>query len=306
MAAKLAISVVIPAYNRAGMLRRALRSVLAQRPAPPAEVIVVDDGSDDDTAAVAERLGARVIRHPDNRGLSAARNTGLAAASQPWVALLDSDDEWLDHHLARLWKLRGEHVLVAASALRLARDPSGDQFHGPVTRGPVILRSADPLIFPGNVIPVSAAMVKRDVALRAGGFMSRKGVVEDLDLWLRVLEHGTAVCSPEVGLIYHLHDGQMSRQRRTMQLAHLEAGEAHRERTGGSRAPLQRWEGAAAWENLRTAVRGGERAAAVRWASYIASHPRRVQGLIGILAFHFASRRRVASRRSAAATAARR
>jgi hypothetical protein len=166
------------------------------------------------------------------------------------------------------------------------------------------VRSADTLIFPGNVIPVSAAMVKRDAALEAGGFAARKGVVEDLDLWLRVLERGTAVCSPRVGLIYHLHDGQMSNQRRTMQLAHAEAAEAHRQRTGGSKAPIQRWEGAAAWENMRLALQGGERRAAVRWASYIASHPRRLEGLFGILAFHAASRRRVAALHAASAAPA--
>jgi Glycosyl transferase family 2 len=300
-----AISVVIPAYNRAAMLPRALRSVWAQQPELPAEVIVVDDGSKDDTAAVAGRLGARVIRHGENRGLSAARNTGLQAATQPWVALLDSDDEWLPHHLAHLWQLRGSHVLVAASALRRAEDPRGDEFHGPISRRPAVLPSADTLMFPGNLIPVSAAMVKRDAALAAGGFVSRKGVVEDLDLWLRVLERGTAICSPRVGLVYHLHDGQMSSQRRTMQLAHIEACEAHRQRTGGSRAPIRRWEGAAAWENMRVAIQGGERRDAVHWASYIAAHPRRLQGLVEILAFHAVSRRRVATLHAADTRAAR-
>jgi len=296
----LPISVVIPAYNRAELLPRALRSVFAQVPQLPAEVIVIDDGSADETAAVAEELGARVIRHPENRGLSAARNTALEAATQQWVALLDSDDEWLPHHLAHLWELRGEHTLVADSALRRASDPSGDQFHGPVGRRPTVIRSPERLIFPGNVIPVSAAMVKREAALRAGGFASRKGVVEDLDLWLRVLERGTAVCSPRVGLIYHLHDGQMSNRRRTMQLAHAEAGEAHRRRTGGSKAPIQRWEGAAAWENVRLAVKDGELRSAVRWAAYIARHPRRLQGVVEILAFHAVSRRRVAALHAAA------
>jgi hypothetical protein len=293
--AKLAISVVIPAYNRADMLPRALRSVWSQGPSLPAEVIVVDDGSEDDSAVTAERFGARVIRHPENRGLSAARNTGVAAAAQPWIAFLDSDDEWLGHHLAHLWELHAGHVLVAASAWRLAQEPRGDQFQGPVTRKPIVVRSPGQLIFPGNLIPVSAAMVKREVALAAGGFRSRKGVVEDLDLWLRILDLGTAICSPRVGLIYHLHDGQMSRQRRTMQLAHLEAGEAHRQRAGGSRAPLQRWQGAAAWENLRAALDGGEGLSALRWAWYIVLHPRRLQGLVGSLAFHFLSRRRVAA-----------
>jgi glycosyltransferase involved in cell wall biosynthesis len=292
--------VVIPAFNRAEMLARAIRSVDAQLPDLPAEVIVVDDGSEDATAAVAERLGARVIRHPRNLGLAAARNTGLELATQPWVALLDSDDEWLPHHLAQMWELRGSHVLVASSALRCAEDPGDDQFHGTIGRKPVVLDSADRLVFPGNIIPVSASMVMRDVALAAGGFRARCGVVEDFDLWLRVLERGTGVCSPRAGVLYHLHDEQMSRQdRRVMQLGHLEASEAHRVRTGGSRAPIRRWEAVAAWENLRIAANAGEPWRAARWTLYIGSRPRRVQGLMGILAFHHISRRRARALRTA-------
>lgn len=291
---ELPVTVVIPAYNRAGLLPRALAGVRAQRPAGPAEVIVVDDGSSDETAAVAERLGARVIRHGVNRGLAAARNTGLRAARHDWVALLDSDDEWLEHHLAHLWSLRGEHALVAASALRCTPAAGADQFHGPLGRTPRVIERAESLIFPGNPIPVSAAMVRRDAALRAGGFIARKGVVEDLDLWLRMIESASAICSPRVGLIYHLHDGQMSGQRRTMQLAHLEAGEAHRLRTGSSRAQLQRWEGAAAWENLRLALARRDAGGAARCAWQIGSHPRRAEGWVRTVALHLAARRRAA------------
>ena len=99
----LPVTVIIPAYNRADTVAQAVASALAQHPAPPAEVLVVDDGSADDTAEVAERAGARVVRHAVNQRLGAARNTGLSHATQPWIALLDSDDEWLPHHLASLW-----------------------------------------------------------------------------------------------------------------------------------------------------------------------------------------------------------
>src|SRR5438132_14127317 len=91
----LPVSVVVPAHDRAEVIERALESVAEQRDCEPAEVIVVDDGSTDRTAEVAEANGAEVIRHGRNRGVSAARNTGVRAAAQPWIALLDSDDEWL-------------------------------------------------------------------------------------------------------------------------------------------------------------------------------------------------------------------
>jgi glycosyltransferase involved in cell wall biosynthesis len=110
------VTVVIPAYERAALLPRALASVAAQT-RPPAEVVVVDDGSSDDSAAVAERLGARVIRHERNRGVSAARNTALEEAAGEWVAFLDTDDEWLPHHLEELWSARGDHAAVAHTAV---------------------------------------------------------------------------------------------------------------------------------------------------------------------------------------------
>lgn len=294
MSDRLPVAAVIPAYNRAHMLECALVSALAQRPLPPVEIIVVDDGSDDDTAAVAARLGATVIRHPRNQGLAAARNTGLEAATCDWVAFLDSDDEWLPHHLAHLWELRDGHVLVAGSALRSGADPETARIHGPATRRPKVLRSPRQLVHPGNIVPVSASMVQRDVALAAGGFRARRGVVEDLDLWLRMLGRGTAVCSPQIGIVYRLHDEQMSAQDdRTMQLAHLEAGEARRADWGGSQTPLRRFEGVAAWDNMRTALRSGRRRDALQWALVTLRRPQRAIGAAGLLAHRFTLRRRV-------------
>src|SRR5919108_5973128 len=113
------------------MRRRALAGVFAQKP-PPAEIVVVDDASTDGTAAVAEEMGARVVRHEENLGEGAARNSGIAAATQPWLALLDSDDEWLPHHLETLWRGRGDHLVVATSAMRCADDPALDRLHGSV------------------------------------------------------------------------------------------------------------------------------------------------------------------------------
>ena len=98
MSATLPVTVVIPAWNRARELPAALASV-ARQTAQPAEVVVVDDGSTDRTAEVAAAHGARVVRHEENRGVSAARNSGIAAASHDWIAFVDSDDEWLPRHL---------------------------------------------------------------------------------------------------------------------------------------------------------------------------------------------------------------
>ena len=91
-----AVTVVIPTHNRRELLHRTLRSVLAQRDVG-LSVLVVDDGSAEEVAPSVEALGdprVTVLRHPVARGVSAARNTGIAAATTPWVAFVDDDDLW--------------------------------------------------------------------------------------------------------------------------------------------------------------------------------------------------------------------
>jgi glycosyltransferase involved in cell wall biosynthesis len=95
------LSVVIPTYNRARTIGKAIDSVLAQT-FQDYEVIVVDDGSQDDTKTVLTRFGNRIhLISQENRGVSAARNTGIRAAHGKWIAFLDSDDEWRPTKLAR-------------------------------------------------------------------------------------------------------------------------------------------------------------------------------------------------------------
>src|SRR4030095_4422896 len=95
------ISVVIPTFNRAGVVKRALESALRQS-LPPAQIIVIDDGSTDDTREVLGGYGDTIeyVRQ-ENAGASVARNRGIALARHPWIAFLDSDDYWLPDHLAR-------------------------------------------------------------------------------------------------------------------------------------------------------------------------------------------------------------
>lgn len=110
-------SVIIPLYNKRGYVARTIRSVLAQSHAD-FELIVVDDGSTDDSVAVAEAAlagdpRARIVRQA-NAGVSAARNAGARAARHPWLAFLDADDQWVPHYLARV-----REVLDERPALRL-------------------------------------------------------------------------------------------------------------------------------------------------------------------------------------------
>ena len=97
------ISIILPMYNRAATLRRCVESVLAQTCADW-ELIAVDDGSVDESVRVVEAFGdarIRLLRHERNRGPSAARNTAIEAAHGEYLALLDSDDEWLPTKLEK-------------------------------------------------------------------------------------------------------------------------------------------------------------------------------------------------------------
>jgi GT2 family glycosyltransferase len=248
------VTVVIAAYNREALIVRALESIRAQRPTAPAEVVVVDDGSADDTAAVAEALGARVVRHGVNRGESHARNTAIEVAEQPWIAVLDSDDEWLPGHLDALWRHRGDHVLVAGSALRCGADPHRDRLHGAPSERPIVIRRPSDLLFPENAVTTSACMLRRDVALEAGGFDHSLRLCEDLDLLLRCLEHGTGVVASEVTAVYHMHEGQLSHERREMRVWHTRVAGRYTERPWWSRWQFGRWQASAAWDDFRAGM----------------------------------------------------
>ena len=286
------MTVVIPAHNRAEMVHRALESVASQAPSRPAEVVVVDDASSDGTAEVAESMGATVIRHSANRGPSVARNSGIAAAGQPWIALLDSDDEWLTRHLDALWRIRADHVLVAASVLVRSGARAIDRFSGPVGRRPVILRSPAALVFPQNFVSPSAAMISRRALLDAGGYRADLRRSEDLDLLLRVLEQGTGIVTPEIGAVYHEHPSQASNERHEMRTAHATVAAGYLRQAGRSCTLLRRMSGAIQWDELRTALAQGRKREALDRAKFLLSHPEHTLGVAGLLAWRRLGRRR--------------
>jgi glycosyltransferase involved in cell wall biosynthesis len=276
------------------MVRRAVASAFAQTPRPPAEVIVVDDCSADATGAAAAELGARVIRHEENRGEGGARNTGIAAAEQPWIALLDSDDEWLPHLLDTLWRLRGDHVLVGTASLNCGDDPRDDRFAGTTARKPAVLRSPAALIYPENYVAASGTMVRADVVRTVGGYDETLSHGADLDLWLRVLEHGTGLVAPVVGVLYHLHEGQVTKDRHAMAERQEHVLRSYSGRPWWSAARVEAWRGGPAWDDLRLALSEGDRAEALRQAAFIGRDPRRAAGVAGLLARRVRLRRRSA------------
>jgi glycosyltransferase involved in cell wall biosynthesis len=292
MSDRLPVSVVIPAYNRAAPLRRALESVIAQTPWRPAEIVVADDASMDDTAAVAAALGARVIVHEHNRGAAAARNTAIAAATQPWLAFLDSDDEWLPHHLSTLWWRRSGHVLVAGAAVAVGGGARA-RYLGPLTRAPHVLASPAEL-YPENFLPASAVLARRDAVLAAGGYDTTLRHAEDLDLWIRLMDHGTAVACPDVVARYRRHDGQKSLDDARSRPAQLRIVQAYRDRPWWTARLVDRQLAFRAWDALRGALRRGDRAAALREARALAWPPTRTVALARLLTRRCRVRRRSA------------
>ena len=190
-------------HDRADLLRLALLSVAAQT-LTPAEVVVVDDGSSDGSAEVAERFGATVIRQPSG-GVSSARNRGLAEASARFVAFLDSDDEWEPGHLAALAAAAPGNALVSTAALSTDGVLIGSQ-----SRERLVVTAPDRLLWPDNPVVTSAVLVDRALALELGGFDERLRHSEDLDLWARLLVRGPGVVLPEVTVRYRTHPGQAS------------------------------------------------------------------------------------------------
>jgi glycosyltransferase involved in cell wall biosynthesis len=279
---RIPVSVVIPAYNRAEMVRRAVCSVNTQVRFAPAELIVVDDCSSDGTGEVARELGAEVVRTPRNLGEGGARNAGIAAARQPWVALLDSDDEWLPHLLHTLWPLRGDHLLVAGSCLWRGGEAGRDRFAGVPGRRPQVLNDPAVLIYPGNFITASGVMARRDAIVETGAYDASLQRGADLDLWVRLLERGTGVASPVPVAIYHVHAGQVTKDTSATRSAHLDLARSYAGREWMTDRVSTRARAVVAWDAFREALAGRRPREAWSCAIEIAVNPFAV-GIIGIL-----------------------
>jgi glycosyltransferase involved in cell wall biosynthesis len=294
VAEALPLTVVIPAFDREGPVERALRSIRGQVDAAPAEVIVVDDASSDDTAGVAERAGARVIRHEANQGEGAARNTGLRAASHPWVALLDSDDEWLPSHLATLWPLRENHILASTACFERTEGQADGRVQGWTGSEPLELSSPSQILFPQNLLAPSAALLHRDTALEVGGFAVDMPRLADLDMWVRMVEAGPCVVSPAVTVVWHQHPGQVSTDGRAMRRAHFETIMRYSDRPWSDARLVNRYRGLMAWDDRRDlglrALRG------------LIGHPRRLEGLVRALLWRRSVRRATVQRPAAGST----
>jgi glycosyltransferase involved in cell wall biosynthesis len=215
MAAQPGVSVVIPTYNRADLLGEAVESALAQDWVP-LEVIVVDDGSTDRTAellADSERdFGERLrVIHQRNSGESRARNAGILSARHEFIALLDSDNRWLQRKLRRQMEL-------------FSQDPAPDltftayTAFGDVPKEHVALDSWDgsqedalEQLLEGCCINTSTVVATRKCLTAAGMFDETLRCCQDHDLWLRIAAEGNRIAYlPEPLTEYRVHGGAVS------------------------------------------------------------------------------------------------
>lgn len=199
-----AVSVIVPTCNRPHLLPRSLGSVLAQS-FDDFEVLVIDDGPSDETAAAVAAFHdprLRYLRQPRNGGVSRARNRGLMEARGAFIAFLDDDDAWLPDKLARqvaLFRSLPPEVGLVHAGIEVVH-ASGTttvlpaEAHGDIHR-PMLVR---------NVIPgCGTVMIRREVVAAVGLFDETFPAIEDYDYWLRITRRYKADCIADPLLRYH-------------------------------------------------------------------------------------------------------
>jgi glycosyltransferase involved in cell wall biosynthesis len=205
------VSVVIPTRSRWHLLSTAALPSALEQESVQVEVIVVDDGSQDETPArLAELADPRVtvIRHDSSRGVAVARNVGIRAARGRWISFLDDDDLWSPH------KLRAQVDSAEAAAAVFAYS-AGAGLDAARTFlfavAPPDTKTVTRQLLRWNVIwcGCSNVMARRDVVQELGGFDERLVQLADWDLWIRLALAGPAAATSEVLVGYVMHDESM-------------------------------------------------------------------------------------------------
>jgi glycosyltransferase involved in cell wall biosynthesis len=227
------VSVVIPTYNRAKLIVRAVQSVLSQT-YPEIEVIVVDDASTDETQFVIESLQqtdhrVRYLQHSTNRGSQAARNTGIKAAVGKYVAFLDSDDEWLPQKIASQIKLfsdRSKKIgAVYCGSRKISTNGETIFEYIPKYRG-MILRNA----LENWLTDINTLLILREVLEKIRCLDEKIQAFQEWDLCIRLAQVCKIDFVPQCLTLYHQHPGQtISKNKLRNAFGYLEIIEKFRE-----------------------------------------------------------------------------
>lgn len=213
------VSVIIPAYNAAAHLREALESVFAQD-WRPFEVVLVDDGSGDETGAIAQSFPQVRYIPQENAGASAARNTALAASVGDFVANFDADDVLPANRLSLQATYLVQHSQIGCVLGRQEWINPPEWFTRDSVYGDV------------DGIPLSSAMFRRDVLLSLGGYDTAFSVGEDTDVLIRMRERGIEYAIlPEIVLFRRYHDGSAAARNPHAQLIQSLRAKLDRQRT---------------------------------------------------------------------------
>jgi glycosyltransferase involved in cell wall biosynthesis len=212
------ISVIIPSYNSARFVGIAVASALTQT-YQPVEVIVVDDGSTDNTRAVLSPWQDRIrYFYQSNGGVSKARNRGIKEACGDLIAFLDADDVWLPEKLTKQWEclVANPQVGLVHTDAYVLNDLTGEQQYTYVAEREQLAGSCYHELFWCNVTFTSSILVTRACLNEVGGFDERRqgASVEDLDLWLRIARRHCFGYVNEPLVWYRIHLTNATRNRR--------------------------------------------------------------------------------------------
>lgn len=212
------VSVIIPTYNRADLISEAIESVLVQT-YKDLEIIVIDDASTDTTQEILKNFSSKhnnilITRHETNQGISVTRNEGLALARGKYIAMLDSDDIWLDptklEQQVTFLDNYTDHLIVGTFMTVI--DEKG------VKGNEIKFETEDSAIrtklLGTNQFMQSSLVFNKEAAQNAGGYDATLPTMEDHDLWLKMLKIGKGANLPIFGLGYRVHAGSVSMQKR--------------------------------------------------------------------------------------------
>ncbi len=216
-----AVTVLIGAYDNEATVPRAIASILGQTESS-LELIVIDDGSSDGSAAAArEAIGSdprgRVIALERNLGIARSLNAGLEAATAPVVAIQDADDYSQPERLARELDLLASDPGVAVVGTRMREVDAADRVLRPRTTFAV--GDVGPLLLRFNPIPNGSAAFRRELALELGGYDPRYRYATEYDLWLRIAERHRVVAIDEELCVRVMGPGNVAARAERAQLA---------------------------------------------------------------------------------------
>ncbi len=186
------VSVIIPTYNRAHLIGRAIQSVLNQT-YQDFEIIVVDDGSTDNTEEVMKRFNderIKYIKHEQNKGEAAARNTGIKIARGEYIAFQDSDDEWLPEKLEKQIKVfENASSKVGVVYTGFWRIKNGKKTYIPSSKITPKEGDIHNILLEGNFIGGPVTLIKKECFERAGMFDEELPLLTDWEMWIRLSKY---------------------------------------------------------------------------------------------------------------------